>query len=203
MKMKFYALQLVLVCVIIFIIQTIFPGFTDLFVLNKLSFIQPWRFLTAIFLHGSLSHLFYNMFALALFGTLLEGFIGGKRFLIIFFAAGIGANIISVNFYDSALGASGAIYGVIGALMIIRPFLMVWALGLPMPMVLAGILWAIGDFAGIFMPSNVANIAHLIGIFVGLILGFVFKRDFLPKRERNEITLHEDSVRKWEDVYLR
>ncbi len=201
--MKFYALKLVFICIVIFIIQIIFPVFTDLFVLNKLSFIQPWRFASAIFLHGSLSHLLYNLFALALFGTFLEGFIGGKRFLTIFFAAGIGANIISVNFYDSALGASGAIYGVIGALMIIRPFLMVWALGLPMPMVLAGILWAIGDFAGIFMPSNVANIAHLIGMFMGFVLGAIFKKNLQFKKEKNEITIDEHSVRKWEDVYLR
>jgi len=93
---------------------------------------EIWRFLTAVFLHGGVGHILFNGFALLLFGSILERFVGGRRFLIVFFVTGILANLISVNFYSSSLGASGAIFGVIGALVIVRPGLTVWAFGMPM-----------------------------------------------------------------------
>ncbi|MDD5098693.1 MAG: rhomboid family intramembrane serine protease, partial [Candidatus Pacebacteria bacterium] len=141
MAFKFYAVWLSAVCVAVFILQTLFSGFTDLFVLNSQSYWEFWRFLTAIFLHSSLIHLIYNLFALLLFGSIVERLVGEKRFLIIFFVSGVLANLVSVSFYPSSLGASGAIFGVIGALIIIRPTMAVFAFGLPMPMFLAGILW--------------------------------------------------------------
>src|SRR3989344_2772693 len=121
MKFRYYALKLCFLIIVIFGIQTLFNGLTELLVLNELSWNEPWRFLTAVFLHGSLIHLVFNLFALALFGSALEKFIGGWRFLIVFFVSGILANLISINFYSSSLGASGAIFGVIGALIIVKP----------------------------------------------------------------------------------
>jgi len=196
-----------MVCVIVFILQLVFPGFTDIFILDGRSFFEIWRFLTSIFLHGGFGHLLYNGFALALFGSILEKLIGGRRFLFVFFACGIVANIISVNFYDSSLGASGAIYGILGALVLIKPFMFVWAFGFPMPMFLAGILWAAGDTIGLFVPSNVGHIAHLSGMFFGLILGAVFRKYYLSinggeQVERN-VRIDENSMRRWEDVHLR
>ena len=209
MKFGFYALKLCIACIIVFVLQLLIPGFTELFILNKSAYIEIWRFASSIFLHASVAHILYNLFALALFGSMLESLVGGRKFLLIFFATGILANIIAVNFYDSALGASGAIYGVIGALIIVRPLLMVWAFGLPMPIFIAGIIWAAGDFIGLFMPSNVGNIAHLSGIFFGLIFGFIF-RNWKNEKERNgnasnsfKYKVDEDKVREWEDYYLR
>jgi len=120
-------------------------------------------------------HLLYNLFALALFGSILEKFAGGKKFLLIFFLSGIFANVIAVNFYPSSLGASGAIYGILGALAIIKPLMIVWAFGLPMPMFIASILWTIGAVLGIFMPGNVGHIAHLSGIFIGVLFGIILR----------------------------
>jgi len=161
---------------LVFLIQLFVRGFTELFLLDSSAYLQIWRFVTAVFLHGGFAHLLYNVLALALFGSILERFIGGKRFLIVFFVTGILANLISVNFYDSSLGASGAIFGVIGALVIIRPLMVIWAFGMPMPMFIAGILWAAGDLIGLFVPSNVANLAHLSGMFFGLIFGFSYRK---------------------------
>ena len=175
-RFRFYALKLCLLLFVIFLIQYFVSGFTDFFLLNSSSFTQPWRFLTAIFLHGSFMHLFYNIFALGLFGSMLERLVGGKRFLIIFFITGILANTVSVNFYDSSLGASGAIFGIIGALIIVRPLMVVWAFGLPMPIFIAGILWAGGDLIGLFVPSGVANLAHLSGMFFGLLFGALYRK---------------------------
>jgi len=202
---KFYSLWLALICIIIFIIQYSFPQFTDMFVLNQQSYIQIWRFVSAIFLHGSIMHLAYNMFALILFGLILEKFIGSRKFLLVFLLTGILANLISVNFYESALGASGAVFGVIGALTIIRPGMTVWAFSMPMPLFLAAILWAAGDLMGIFMPSNIANLAHLSGLGLGLILGlyFRFKRKQVSPGVSYKIELPEQYVRNWEDRFIR
>jgi membrane associated rhomboid family serine protease len=204
MKFKFYALQLTAICILVFILQITLPSFTELFLLNQKSFSQIWRFVTAIFLHGSLAHLLYNVFALALFGSILEKLIEGKRFLIIFFLTGVLANLVAVNFYNTSLGASGAIFGVIGALIIIRPMLIIWAFGLPMPIFVAGILWAALDFIGIFVPSNVGNIAHLVGMFFGLLFGLILKkrRSRRPRTLRDKIVLNENKIKAWEDKNL-
>jgi len=201
-KFGYYALKLTGICIIVFVLQMLFSNFTSLFVLNARAFPEVWRFITAIFLHGSLVHLLYNMFALALFGSILEKIIGSRKFLIVFFVSGIFANIIGVNFYSSSLGASGAIFGVLGALVIIRPMMVVWAFGMPMPMFIAGILWVVGDLIGIFVPSDVANIAHLAGMALGLVFGILF-RDWGEKRaEQQKIVLNEKAMRQWEDNYL-
>ncbi len=206
MENRFYALKLVVVCVIVYVFQLTINGFTDLFLLNQSSYVQIWRFVTAIFLHADMLHILYNMFALALFGSILEALIGSRKFLIVFFATGIIANIIAVNFYDSSLGASGAIYGILGALIIIRPTMMVWAFGFPMPMFLAGVLWVAGGVLGVLMPSNVGDIAHLSGIFTGILFGFLYRKEYVRNNrvEKNpEIRIDEDSVRRWEDYHLR
>ena len=208
MKNRYYSLKLALICIIVFILQAMIKGFTELFVLNENSFFQPWRFVSAIFLHGSLLHLLYNMFALALFGLFLEGLIGSKRFVLIFLVSGILANLVSILFYPSSLGASGAIFGVIGALIVIRPLLIVWAFGLPMPIFVAGILWAAGDLMGAigFLAGNpidnTGNIAHLSGMFFGLLFGSLY-RDWAKRREkRGKIRINERYMRGWEDNYL-
>ncbi|NCO11356.1 DUF1751 domain-containing protein [Candidatus Pacearchaeota archaeon CG_4_9_14_0_2_um_filter_39_13] len=199
MKFNFYALKLSGIMIFIFLLQMI-PGFTEFFLLNSGSWTQVWRFVTSIFLHGGIAHLFYNLFALALFGSILERIVGGKKFLITFFVSGILANIVSVNFYSSSLGASGAIFGIIGALIFVRPLIPVWAFGLPMPIFVAGILWAAGDVIGIFVPSNIANIAHLSGMAFGLILGAMF-RDW-KKKKKSRLSIDENEVRRWEDNWM-
>lgn len=175
-RFRFYALKLCGWMFLIFLIQLFLNGFTEFFLLDSSKPFEVWRYFTSIFLHGSIPHLLYNAFALALFGSMLERLLGSKRFLWIFFVTGILANIFSINFYDASLGASGAIFGVIGTLVAIRPLMFVWAFGFPMPLFVAGIIWAAGDLIGLFVPSNVANLAHLSGMFFGLILGFIYRK---------------------------
>jgi membrane associated rhomboid family serine protease len=207
-----YAFVIAGACIVSFILQQVIPGFTDFLVLNKSAWPEAWRFVSAIFLHADMMHLIYNMFALILFGGILEKIIGSRKFLIAFFATGIFANIISVNYYNSSLGASGAIFGLIGVLVVVRPSLIVWAFNLPMPIAVAGTLWVIGDLIGIFMPSNVANIAHLSGMGLGLILGFFYREaalrhfseiDSQNHSNKRKVVLDEHSVQRWEDFYMR
>jgi len=204
MKVKYYSLIFVLICIFVFILQYLFIGFTDLFVLDNRAFIEVWRFLTSIFLHGGFAHLLSNMVALALFGTILESVIGSKRFLILFLVTGILANVVSVFIYSSSLGASGAIFGVLGVLIVLRPFMLVWAAGLPMPMFVAGIFWALLDLMGIFdQNSNIANIAHLTGMFFGVIFGVFLRVKNEGEERKGKIRFNEGLVRRWEDYYMK
>jgi len=211
MKFKFYAFKLSGLIVLVFLLQLFVNGFTELFVLSESALFgfEIWRFLTAVFLHGGIAHLVLNLFALVLFGSILEKMIGGRRFLIVFFVTGILANLISFNFYPSSLGASGAIFGVIGALIIVRPLLPIWAFGMPMPMFIAGILWAgadilgtIGFFAGNPI-DNTGNIAHLSGMFFGFVFGGVYRGLVGEVKKNPKVVIDERSIRKWEEDYLR
>jgi uncharacterized protein len=203
MKIKYYSFILCLICIGMFLTQLLISGFTEMFLLNENAFIEVWRFATAIFLHGGLGHLLYNLFALALFGFILEKTIGSGKFLLVFFVSGIIANIISMNFYNSSLGASGAIMGVIGVLAIIKPLMMVWALGMILPMFVAAILWVVGDILGLFIQDGVGNIAHLSGIGIGILIGIFFR--FGKKKDKTEMKfkIPDYYIENWEDNYMQ
>jgi membrane associated rhomboid family serine protease len=185
------------------------PGFTDLFILNQkaLTNFEVWRYVSSIFLHGSITHLAFNLFALFFFGLVLEKTIGTKRFMITFFATGIIANIISVNFYNSSLGASGAIYGVIGAVTILRPMMMVFSFGAIIPMFLAAIVYVTADILrafGAFGPTNIGSIAHLSGIAIGFLIGIYYRNKFRErKNQKIEVKFDENSMQNWENNFMR
>jgi len=209
MKFKFAAVWLCLVCIGIFILQSIIPGFTETFQLSQ-PYIEVWRFLTAIFLHASIAHILYNMFALVLFGSILEGIIGPRRFLGIFILSGVLANIIASFFYSSSLGASGAIFGVIGTLVVLRPKMTVWAYSLPMPMFVAAILWVGGDLLGAvaFLSGSpigsTGNIAHLVGVFAGLFYGAILRKEYTQQQiVKPGVYIDEGGMRRWEDNFMR
>jgi membrane associated rhomboid family serine protease len=62
------------------------------------SYFQPWQYVTSMFMHGGLSHIFFNMFALFMFGRVLEQVWGAKRFLIYYFVCGLGASALHTFF---------------------------------------------------------------------------------------------------------
>lgn len=90
----------------------------------------PWMYVTSIFLHASLEHILVNMVVLLVFGTLLEQRVGSKRLLLIFIVAGvignIGYQITATSPFTLGIGASGAIYGLMGALAILEPLQVVY-----------------------------------------------------------------------------
>ena len=173
--MRFVSLWISAVCIVMFVLQFFFG--TDMFILDKtLMSAEPWRVITSIFAHGSIAHLLSNLFALALFGLILEGRIGARRVLFLFFATGILVNLFSP--YDVSLGASGAIFGILGALIVLRPLMVVWIDFIPMPMIIAGLFWLGSDILGIFIPDSVGHIAHIFGLVVGLLFGFFWWKDF-------------------------
>ncbi|MFM8323044.1 MAG: rhomboid family intramembrane serine protease [Chloroflexota bacterium] len=77
---------------------------------------QLWRLLTPVFLHGSLLHIFFNMYALYSFGPSLESSYGHWRFLALYFLAGFSGNVLSFLFTEApSVGSSTAIFGLLGA----------------------------------------------------------------------------------------
>ena len=206
-KSRFYTLWIAIACILVFIIQLIIPGFTEFFFLSENALSMPWQFLTAVFLHGSITHLLYNLFALVFFGIVLEKIIGSSKFLILFLISGIFANIISFFWVPNALGASGAIMAIIGVVAVLKPMMTVWAFNLPMPMFVLAIIWVVGSVLGIFGfgDQNTGHLAHLSGIFIGLFYGFYlrikYKQTKNPSREPEVIS--EDYVRMWEDRHLK
>ena len=141
----------------------------------------PWTIVTSIFLHLGFSHLLFNMFALFLFGSALERRISHRLFATLFIVSGVVGN---VGYYFTVgsplipvLGASGAIYGVMGALAVLEPFRMVYFYGMvPLPMIAAAALWALADLTGLFIPSQVAHGVHLVGMLVGVMAGLYLRR---------------------------
>lgn len=178
----FYSYYLVAACVAVFLLQMAFAPasptdkdwFTYLFAVTpSLVLSQPWTLVTAIFMHGDLSHIFFNMFALYMFGPYLEYKIGGKRFLGLYFATGIIGNIgyalLSPSAFIPGLGASGAIYGVMGALAILEPNMEVFLFFItPLPLWMVMFFWTLVSLWGtLSLAGGIGYSAHLAGVVAG------------------------------------
>ena len=138
---------------------------------------QPWTIVTSMFLHGSFWHIFANMFTLYFFGSSLSRLIGDGKFLLVYFVGGIMGNVLYILLgepFSIAVGASGAVFAVAGALTMIAPRLKVIIFPLPVPVP----LWVavLGGFVILSFLPHIAWQAHLGGLLVGLIAGYFFKR---------------------------
>ncbi|MGC9309968.1 MAG: rhomboid family intramembrane serine protease, partial [Candidatus Nanoarchaeia archaeon] len=78
----------------------------------------------------------------------------------------------------------------------------VFAFGIPMPMFLAAIVWMIGDIIRTFMPTNVGTIAHLSGLFLGLIVGLMIRKDY-TKSKRKQLEVPNHILERWEDNFVK
>jgi hypothetical protein len=203
--MKYYALILVLICTVVFILQQFLPITDPLALISSQVLSRPWTLITYMFLHASVSHILYNMVALGLFGFILENIIGSKRFLAIYFLSGIIAGLGTILFYTASIGASGAIFGVLGTLGIIRSRMVVFVSYVPMPMALAVILWAAGSVFGLFYPSDVAYAGHLFGLIPGLVAGLLLRKRFkeMPKKKKRKEEVDEEYLKEWENKYMK
>ncbi len=172
-----YSYLLLLLISISFILQLI-PNYEGLLILiPRLVLQRPWTLITHIFLHANFMHFFFNILFLIFFAPLLERRIGSSRFLLIFFASGVIAGIgHSLTSITPVLGASGALYGVFGALAVIEPRMTVYVYFIPMKISMAVVLFALMDFLLIGSGDMIAHAAHLSGLLVGLIAGVNLKK---------------------------
>ena len=171
---------LIAVCTVAFVIDLLFSISDFLAFTPATAAAQPWTLLTAVFMHAGIDHLMFNMLALFIFGTYLETRVKPGQFLTIFFVAGILGNV-AYWLTDPAgtvpaVGASGAIYGVMGLLAALCPGLTVYVVFMPMPMMFAAALWFIMEFVGFFTPSDIAHQAHIAGLVAGVLYGLYLRR---------------------------
>jgi len=204
LKINSVVIPLIVINIIFFILQsTLGNNFTSTFMLiSKDIFTRPWTIITSMFLHGGTTHLFFNMYALLLFGNLIEQKVGKIRFLWVYFTSGILASLAFAFFRpaSAAVGASGAIMGILGVTIILLPHLRVlFFFFIPMSMRTAGIIMALVDAFGLF--PGVAGTAHLGGMACGLIFGLYFKKrkGKLNKRFASKTHLNDEDM----DAYIR
>lgn len=139
---------------------------------------QPYTILTSMFMHGGIHHLMLNMLGLFTFGSIVEHELGRKKFIILYFFTGFFGSLGYMFFGGSpfipALGASGAIFGLIGGAAILKPKLIIWTPYGPIPMLAAAVLWGSAEFIGFFGIDTVAQSAHIFGIIGGIIVAVLF-----------------------------
>ncbi|GAA1957363.1 rhomboid family intramembrane serine protease [Agromyces allii] len=134
-------------------------------------FPEPWRALTSVFLHSTslFFHILLNMYTLWIFGRLLEPMLGRGRFLALYLISGLAGSIGVVVFADpgsQVLGASGAIFGLMGAFVVIQR-----RLGGNMTQLY--ILLAVNLAIGFIPGANISWQAHLGGLIGGALVGLI------------------------------
>lgn len=139
---------------------------------------QWWRIFTAAFLHGSIPHVALNMLALAQLGTMVEGMFGKVRFALLYLIAivGSGLAVLWFNFDVPTLGASGAIFGLFGAL--IAAGLRLGSRGRSLiaqvlPVIVLNLVFT-------FSVPGISAAAHVGGLVTGFLAGFVLY--MVPRR---------------------
>ncbi|MGK9148359.1 rhomboid family intramembrane serine protease [Plantibacter flavus] len=132
---------------------------------------EPWRMLTSVFLHstGFIFHILLNMYTLWIFGRMLETMLGHWRFLALYLISGFAGSVGVLFLADprtAVVGASGAIFGLLGAFLVIQRRMGADTRGL---LVLLGINLVIGFIPGV----NIAWQAHLGGLVGGALVGLI------------------------------
>jgi len=168
-----------------YILSLYYPAATGYF--------RPWQLVSHMFMHANFNHLLFNMFALYMFGTALESYWGGKRFLKFYFICGFGALILylgvlylEVSAFDPLtyrafierpypmMGASGAIFGLLAGYGMMFPESKIMLLIPPIPMkakyfvIIYAVIELIFGISGI--QTGVAHFAHLGGALFGALL---------------------------------
>ncbi len=138
---------------------------------NIINEYEIWRLITSIFLHADPIHMFSNMIALLLFGATVEinKNISKIQFLLIYFVSGLIGNVFSLLLFDlgtHSLGASGAIFGLIGV-----AFIMI-ATDYP-PLLLFALFYIVFFIITSFTPG-INYWAHIFGLLGGLFFGYLF-----------------------------
>lgn len=161
-------------------------------------FFEIWQPVTYMFLHGDFSHLFFNMFALWMFGRGLEEEMGSKRFIIYYFVCGIGAALVQLGMAEidimnmhsygevwdymrtPTVGASGAVFGLLLAFGMLHPNATIMLLIPPIPMKAKWFVMIYGVIELLLIifqaQDGIAHFAHLGGMFWGWLLMLWWQR---------------------------
>lgn len=188
------SIGIVAICVAVFVVQQIQPSFTEhIFFDPGAARHEPWRFLTAAFAHASVTHILFNMLALWFVGAqYLERLLGGARYAAVYLVSALGGSVVYMLFESpppvpyappyqdfwgpGSVGASGAVFGLFGALLVLNR-----SLGRSSAGMYATI--AINAVIGFVVP-NIAWQAHLGGLLTGAAVAAVIARTNTRKLRR-------------------
>lgn len=175
---------IIAICVIVWLAELVFPGFVDQIILvPALGATQPWRFVTSAFAHApEIAHILFNMYALWALGRALETFLGRARYIAAYALSALAGGVVYVamaspgsdgavlpSWGQGVLGASGAIFGLFGVLLVVQR-----KLGLSNRS-----LWVVLalNFGLAFFFPGIAWQAHVGGFLAGLASGWIFFDD--------------------------
>ena len=151
-----------------------------------------WTFITSMFMHAGFFHLFVNMLSLLFIGSLVERILGKRRYFWFYMISGLLAGLFFVlasmifpsDLDTFAVGASGALFGLVGLLVLLTPNLPVFVMFIPIPIKIKyaapGILillWLISITGNV----PIGNTAHLGGLLTGLIYGIYLRNKYRKK----------------------
>ena len=179
-------LNLIIINAIVFVAQLAFDssfGLTNILALYPYNsgLFKPYQLVTHMFAHGGFLHILFNMYALWIFGSVLERMWGPKKFLIFYLVCGLVAGLTQMFFVTNApaIGASGAIMGLLAAFAYTFPNTEFFIIPFPFPIkakYMAAIFAAFDIFGGFAGTDNVAHFAHLGGLVMGLILVIIWNK---------------------------
>lgn len=191
MRTPYIVKNLLIANCVIFLAATLIPALDHrLFMCQLFHPMSPlfhtWQFVTYMFLHGSFQHLFFNMFALWMFGRTLEWELGEKRFLTYYVVCGVGAALFQIliawlmgETQFTLLGASGAVMGLLLAFGMIHPNERMYIIPIPVPIKAK---WFVVGYAVLELvlgitgrEVGVAHFAHIGGMLWGWALLTLWK----------------------------
>lgn len=194
--------HLLIINVIFYVVTFVLPNMEDkmfewfaLFYPTS-PFFKPWQFVTHMFMHGGLMHIIFNMYALWAFGSPLEQLWGRNKFFFFYFSAGLGAalvytlsNYFFLDYNAVAVGASGAVYGILVAFAMSFPNAKLALIFFPVPIAAKYFIPIIlvGDlFFGFtnYSVGNIAHFAHLGGALFGFLIAFYWKQNQFKRWDR-------------------
>ena len=165
---------LVFINVLLFVVPALFGQTDNIF--RELAVFGPYirqgeyyRLITGTFIHANIAHLIFNMYALWIIGIQLESFLGKWKYLLIYLFSGLTASLMSITFHNTtvSVGASGAIFGLLGAMLYFgyhyRVYLGTVIKSQIVPLIVLNL--ALG-----FLVPGIDNAAHIGGLIGGVLM---------------------------------
>ncbi len=140
---------------------------------------NPLCLITYMFLHANLLHLAMNMLGLVTFGRALEEILSRFEWYLVYFASGVAGGLLQIAFtpFEPVVGASAAIFGLIGCMTMLRPLSIMFFFLIPVPLALFAVLYTL--FVVLLVKwglvTNVAHVGHLGGMGTGAMLALVMR----------------------------